>query len=936
MNGVTLNESGSAAYEQAPVARGIAAGLAVLLMALVGLSVWTSEAESHVGLTSFEIIPSDTQAGGHPNVRLEMTWDASTIKNGEFGAPPNHPCACDDPRRIIQQFPTGFIGNPHATPRCELVEFSFGRCPPASQVGTTEPFGAAEGEELYVPLYNLMPHPDEPSLTAFWAPLVGAPVFITLGSRTDSDYGLYAEGSAIYHPLVFPGLNINLWGVPSDPVHDPERFTVPLKGFAACGSIFGCNEVTGAAANTPLIPYLQAPTTCGEPLTATAELEYYTGDYLRRDDAWPATTGCEQLTFNPSLTAQPTTNEADSPSGVDIELSVPQELSPTTPSPSQIRAVSTVLPKGFSINSNAADGKVACPAAANGIGTRGPATCPEFSKVGSLTLDSTALPQPIPGAIYLLESQPGYRYRILLAADGFGTHIKLAGFVQPDPQTGQLTVSFPDLPQSPLTAFNMHFFGAERGLLATPTHCGTYPVESEFVPWNDAVPPQRSVSQFSVTTGPDGRPCPSTPRVFSPTLKAGTSNTTAGLHAPFSFELNRADGDQYLDAVALEGPPGFAATIKGVGRCSDAALAGIADPSRTGAAETAASLCPASSRIGTAMAGAGAGSQQLYLPGKVYLAGPYKGAPLSLAVITPAVSGPYDLGVVVVRAALNVDPVTAEVTATSDPLPQILEGIPLRVRSVRVDLDRQGFTYNPTSCDPFAVRTTVTGNEGGLANPSVPFQVASCVDLSYGPKLSLSLSGGLKRRGHPAISAVLTTAPGEANTERVSVALPKSGLLDNSHLDTICTRPQFAAGACPEGSRIGTAEAVTPILDEPLRGGVYLRSSSNNLPDMVVDLQGEFDIELSSRIDSVRGRMRATFQSVPDAPVTKFTLRLLGGNKGLLQNSTNLCRSPQRATVRMVGQNGMRSQSKVRMQTSCGSNARKKKRPGNSSSKAGR
>ena len=397
MNSVTPNESGPAACVPARVSRGFAAGLALLLMALIGLSVWTAEAESYVGLTGFEIIPSDTQAGGHPDVRLEMTWDASTIKNGEFGAPPNHPCACDDPRRIIQQFPTGFIGNPHATPRCEIVEFSFGRCPPASQIGTAEPFGSAEGEELYVPLYNLVPHPDEPSLTAFWAPLVGAPVFITLGSRTDSDYGLYAEGSAIYHPLVFPGLNINLWGVPSDPVHDPERFTVPLKGFAACGSIFGCSEVTGASANVPLVPYLQAPTTCGVPLTASAELEYYTGEYLTRDDAWPATTGCEQLTFNPSLTAQPTTNEADSPSGVDIELSVPQELSPTTPSPSQIKASTTVLPNGFSLNSNAADGKVACSDADSGIGTRGAATCPDFSKVGTLTLDSTGAAAGDPG-----------------------------------------------------------------------------------------------------------------------------------------------------------------------------------------------------------------------------------------------------------------------------------------------------------------------------------------------------------------------------------------------------------------------------------------------------------------------------------------------------------------------------------------------------------
>src|SRR5262245_47003229 len=305
MESVGVNECGSVNLAPAPAPRLLATALGAVLLALVALCIWTAKAESYVALRDFQIIPSSTQAGGHPDVRLEMEWDASTIKEGKFGATPDNPCACDDPKRVLQNFPTGFIGNPHATPRCELVEFSFGRCPPASQIGTAEPFGSPEGESLYVPFYNLTPHPDEPSLTAFWAPLVAAPVFVTLGSRTESDYGLFAEGSAIYHPLVFPGLNINLWGVPSDPIHDSARFKVPLKGFAACGSIFGCDEVTGASANIPLVPYLQAPTTCGVPLSGTAELEYYTGELLKASDDWPATTGCEQLTFNPSLTAQP-------------------------------------------------------------------------------------------------------------------------------------------------------------------------------------------------------------------------------------------------------------------------------------------------------------------------------------------------------------------------------------------------------------------------------------------------------------------------------------------------------------------------------------------------------------------------------------------------------------------------------------------------------
>jgi hypothetical protein len=925
MESVTVNECGSATGLSVRASRLVAAGLGTVLLALIALCTWSAQAESYVGITDFQMTPSNTQAGGHPDVRIEMKWNASNVKDGEF-VEPDKPCECDDPRTVVNNFPTGFIGNPHATPRCELVEFSFGRCPPSSQIGTAEPFGSAEGEELYVPFYNLTPHPDEPALTAFWAPLVGAPVFVTLGARTESDYGLFAEGSAIYHPLAFPGLNINLWGVPGDPVHDPARFKVPLQGFAACGSIFGCDEVTGVPANIPLVPYLQAPTTCGEPLSGRFDLDYYTGEHFTATDEWPATTGCEQLTFNPSLTAQPTTQEADSPSGVDIELRVPQELSPTTPSPSEIKAAKTTLPVGFSINPNAADGKVSCSDAQSAIGTRGAATCPEFSKVGSLTLDSTALPEPIPGAIYIGDPKPGDRYRILLTADGFGTHTKLPGSVQPDPQTGQMVISFPDLPQSPLTAFNMHFFGAERGLLATPTHCGTYNVESEFVPWNNALPPQHSVSQFTVSAGPDGKPCPAGPRGFSPSVKAGTANTTAGMHTPFTLELNRADGDQNLQTITMQGPPGFAATIRGLGRCPDSALAAIASPGYSGAAETAASLCPAGSQIGTAIAGAGAGSQQLYLPGRVYLAGPYKGAPLSLAVITPAVSGPYDLGNVVVRAALNLDPVTAQVIAVSDPLPRILEGIPLRLRTVRVTLDRPGFTYNPTNCDPFGVQTSVTGEEGALASPVAPFHATSCADLDYGPKLTMRLSGGLKRRGHPAIKTVLTTASGEANSRRVSVTLPRGGLLDNDHIETICTRVQFAADGCPEGSRIGSAEADTPAFDQPLKGAVYLRASDNKLPDMVVDLEGEFDIQLSARIDSVDGRLRANFGPLPDAPVSKFVLNLLGGKKGLLVNSRNLCGSKHRAQVRMVGQNGAQTKSKLPVQLSCGSNASRKKR----------
>jgi hypothetical protein len=900
------------------------AGLALAAL-LAGLCLWAAQAQAYEGINRFDMVPNGTQAGGHPDVIVEMEWDNSIFHEGEQVSP-NNPCACDDARVITQHFPTGFIGNPHATPTCEIAEFTVGRCPETSQVGVAEPFGPrVGGEGLITPLYNVTPHPEEASLTAFWVPLVQAPVFISLYGRTDSDYGLDAESSPIYHPLPLPSLGVRLWGVPADASHTEERFRPPLQQFGACFE-FPC-EFGGAESNIPPVPYLEAPTECNVPLEAIVDLEYYTRTTLTASTPWPETTGCQQLTFNPSLTAVPTTGQADSASGVDIDLQVPQEQSPTTPSPSEIKAVTTVLPEGFSINPNAADGKVGCSDADTAIGTLNGSTCPAFSKVGSLELDSSALPTPIPGWIYLGEPKPGDRYRLILSADGFGTHFKLVGSVHPNETTGQMTVSFENLPQSPLTEFKLHFFGSERGLLATPTHCGSYPVESEFVPWDNELPTQRSKSSFEVTSGPDGAPCPSTPRPLSPVVKAGSSNTTAGRHSPFSFELSRADGEQTLSTVTAKTPPGFAATLAGIPYCPDTALAETANASYSGTAELISSKCPVASQIGTAVGGAGAGTHPVYLPGKVFLAGPYRGAPLSIAVITPAVSGPYDLGNIVVRAAVNVNPVTAQVTVSSDPLPRILGGVPLRIRFFRIDLNREDFALNPTNCDPFSVETTVGGDEGSVVSvPPVGYQVANCAGLPYGPKLSLKLSGGVKRRGHPAIHAVLKTAADEANSKRISVALPKGELLDNAHIGTICTRPQFAAGSCPAASKLGTATAVTPLLDAPLTGSVYLRSSSHALPDLVLDLRGQINVEVAGSIDTVNGgSLRTTFATIPDAPITQFTLDLAGGSKGLLVNSQSLCGTPKKASVSMAGQNGAVLETKTPMKTSCGSKARHKR-----------
>jgi hypothetical protein len=912
------------AAKTVPLGRSTGRVLLALGALIAAVFVWAAPAQAWEGFYIAEMKPDQTQAGGHPNIKIKMNWDNSLFHENS-SAPPSNPCLCDDPKITVQHFPTGFIGNPHATPLCEIVEFSFGRCPPSTQVGIVEPI---EGFG-FAPLYNVEPHPEEPALTAFWVPLIQAPVFISLSARTESDYGLDAKSSPIFRPLPqFHILGVELWGVPGADVHTSQRFKPPLTGFGLCMStpeFCVTNHVTGVPANVPPIPYLENPTTCDVPLTGQMELQYYTGGLVEKDVPWPSTTGCQQLTFNPSLSAEPTTGQADSPTGVDVDLTVPQEQNPDTPSPSELRSSVTTLPVGFSINPNAADGKVTCSDLDTRIGSRNAATCPEFSKVGSLVLDSSALPTPIDGYIYLGDPKPGDKYRLVLAASGWGTNFKVMGSVRPNPTTGQLTIAFENLPQSPLTEFNMHFFGSERGLLATPARCGQYTVQSEFVPWDAELPPQHSASTFTVDNGPDGKPCPNGPRPFSPRFQGGTSNTTAGMHSPLTVVFDRSDGDQNLSTIGVTAPPGLLASLRGIPYCPDSTIA-AATAASGGAAGMAAPSCPGASQIGTLTAGAGAGNHQVYLPGTVYLAGPYKGSPLSMVFVTPAVSGPYDLGNVVVRAALNVNPVTTQVTAVSDPLPQIVGGIPLRLRSVRINLDRPGFTLNPTDCKPNALGGNLVGSEGTPASLLTGFQVANCADLPFKPYLGLKLTGGVNRRGHPAIHALLHANDDEANTSRVVVKLPKGEQVDNAHLRTICTRVQFAANTCPPGSLIGEAQARTPLLDNPISGNVYLRSSNKKLPDMAVKLRGQIDIELAGRIDTTKGgSLRTTFAGLPDAPVSAFALNLFGGKRGIVINSESLCGKPKRAIVNMVGQNGSRLTRRPKLDASCGSS--RKHRP---------
>jgi hypothetical protein len=913
-------------------------GASLSVATLLSLVLMGDLASAATPITSYSALPSTTQAGGHPDLGVQFSLETRLLQDSHSA------CNCEDAKDATVHLPTGFIGDPHATPRCTVADFSVEACPIDSQVGIANvvtwlaPFNTA--------VYNLVPPPNQAGLLGFKVALFETPQFTVLSGRTDSDYGLDSRTTSIFHGIPPESIYEALWGVPADPKHDALRID-PTTNPGGSTYLFqnlcdseGALSTTDpstvedwcagghpppASSNSPLTPFLQNPTTCDSALTSSLDVLSYDGGTTQAESAWPQMTGCSQLSFNPSLYAQPTTTQADSASGIDVNLQVPQQQSPTVPSPSELRAASVTLPEGFSINSNAADGKTACSDALASFGTLNAATCPEFSRVGSVVIESSALPGPLPGFVYLGQPVAGNRYRIFLVADGFATHVKLAGTVSPDPATGRLTVSFKNLPQSPLTAFNMHFFGSERGILATPTQCGTYAVTSTFTPWDSSLAAQTSSQFFTLDSGPNGKPCPGASRPFDPGFKASSAGNTAGAHSAFAVNLTREDGDQNLSGLTVTTPPGFAATLKGIPYCPESAIARLGAGSYAGLTELAAPACSVASQIGTVTAGAGAGSRPVYVSGKVYLAGPYKGQPLSLIVVIPAISGPYDLGNVAIRAAIHVDPVTAQVTTISDPLPQILEGIPLRVRSIRVSLDRPDFTLNPTNCDPFSVDAQVLGDQGALASLSSHYQVGNCASLPYTPQLSLRLTGGLKRRGHPAIHAVLNAKPGEANTRRVSVTLPKGELLDNAHIGTVCTRVQFAKKACPTSSMIGQAEVETPLLDQRLTGAAYLRSSTHDLPDIALDLSGQFDIEAVGRVDSVNGRLRTTFETVPDAPVSEIVLNLAGGSKGLLVNSESLCDEVKKATVSMTGQNGVAFTTKSKLLTGCNSSARHKR-----------
>lgn len=833
-----------------------------------------------------------TQAAGHPPIGL-TDFEVNTKPLLEGGGP-------EAPLKEVRvDLPEGLNVDPQAVPQCPKADFEANPAScVASQVGISyvTAISAALPLQLPFPVYNLVPDPGTPALFGFNVafPLV-----------TDVDTYLVADVAwdGDYHE----GFTINV---------DP----------AAPALIRNRLVFEGTKGGT----FLTLPSACNGPTTTILKLTSTGGASETRPATPPAPIdGCADVPFEPAVATAPGTGLVDSPAPVTATVAVPQGQQPVNSS--TLRTANVSLPRGLGLNPAAAEGLQACTDAQFGKGTKNPVTCPAGSKIGTVSIQTPVLPaDSLPGDVFLgqqlsRDPESGNEFRIFVDAESprYGLSVRLLGNVAANAKTGRLTATFKDAPQVAFSSFTLQFKGGDQAPLTSPPTCGPNTTNGNIVPWSGN-PAATPASDFSLTNAPGGGPCPKTmaERPFAPGFKAAPGTDKVKTFSNFAAQIARPQGQQELKGVDILFPPGATAKLKGVPYCKPGDIAAAAR--RSGAEERKSPSCSEKSLVGVAVVRAGTGNQPLKIEGKAYLAGAYQGAPLSLAVITPAVAGPFDLGNVVVRVALNVKPETARINPVAE-IPDVFGGTKLDIRSIFVNVNRKNFTLTGTNCRKSAVAGTLFGGGADPLNPAAwaGVQVSDvargngCRKLKYKPRLNLRLFGATVRNKHPKLRAALRTRPGDANIKRASVALPHALFLDQASLATICTRVQFRADACPKKSIYGKARAFSPLLGKPLEGPVYLRSSDNTLPDLVAHLKGQVTIDLVGRIDSYKGGIRTTFDRVPDVPVTKFVMTLPGGKHGLLVASTNLCKKPVRAVVQLKGQNGRKANKRPIVRTPC-------------------
>jgi hypothetical protein len=894
-------------------------------------------AQTPFGVENYELYPANedgspaTQAGSHP-FQLTTTLDLDTKLEpvwwpfGKRFLTEVHPAALV--KDLHFNIPPGLIGDPTPLPQCSDAQFSvpekgqgnsaYNNCPANTAIGVaTVVVSNALSQEtmpevITVPLFNLVPSHGEPARFGF-SPLVGS---VTLDTyvRTGGDYGVVVHVDNITQLVGFMASEVTFWGVPGDPRHNQSRGTECLEG-----SFAGAAPCTSGGEEHPS-PFVILPTSCTGPLQTSIEADSWANPGVFTSKGYTFQSiqgeplgmdGCNRLSFEPSISLTPDGQSGSTPTGLTVGVHVPQtaSLNPTGDAESTVKDTTVALPVGVGLNPTAADGLSSCGLGEIGLESAVEQTCPESSKVGTVEIRTPLLPNPLVGAAYLAQ-QDANPFGSLIALylvvrDPIsGVLVKLAGQVTPDPVTGQLVSTFKETPQLPFEDLSLHFFGGSRAPLGTPALCGGYTTRASIAPWSGNAPVESS-SEFRITSGPNDSPC-SNPLPFDPSLTTGSLNIQAGAFTPFTMTMSREDGNQNLDAIQLKMPPGLLGTLSSVKLC--------------GEAEGNAGTCGPESLIGHTTVSVGLGGNPYTVTGgEVFITGPYDGAPYGLSIVNPAKAGPFDLGKVVVRAKIEVNPENAALTITSDStgpyaIPQILDGIPLEIKHVNVSIDRPDFTFNPTNCAPQQIGGGLTSSQGAFSALHVPFQVTNCAVLAFKPIFSVSTNGKTSRAKGASLNVKLTYPKAafgtQANIGKVKVDLPKQLPSRLTTLQKACPDSVFNANpaSCPADSRIGSATATTPVLPVHLEGPAYFVSHGGaKFPELIVALSGEgVTVYLHGEtFISPAGITSSTFRTIPDVPIGTFELKLPQGPDSALAANGNLCTSKLVMPTTFVGANGV-------------------------------
>jgi hypothetical protein len=859
----------------------------------------------------------DAQAGDHPlAMTLAFAFPEREVLEGNLSVPIRNPDgAVRIPRAMQIDLPAGLTGSPQAAPRCEIVEVAARDCPASRRVGTLF-VDFAEGlfsGDYATPVYNVVPERGYPAEFGAFVEGVDKPVFFYVTLRTESDYGLTVT-------------------IPDIPAAGEITSVV--------ASFFGDPGEMDKIGKSP-IALLTNPSDCSGPLTTKIKADSWEepNNWVTAETSTPSVTGCDLLQFQPTISVTPENNVADEPSGYTVDLQVPQSQSGVeglaTP---DVKDATVTLPQGVSLNASAGDGLAACPVTGpEGIdlASREAGHCPLASQVATVEATTPALAQPLQGHAYVAapgcggagqsacstaDAVDGNLYGLYLELEGSGVVIKLHGTVSANSANGQLTASFREAPQQPVSDLKLVLKGGSRAPLANPQACGEALTTTDLTPWSTPETPDADPSSSFPVIGCNGSP-------FAPSFLAGTTNTAGGAYADLGLTFGRTDRMQDLGKIQVQTPPGLLGMLSHVTLC--------------GEQQAAAGTCTSAAEIGTATAGVGAGSHPFWVSGPVYLTGPYNGAPFGLSVVLPAVAGPFNLGKVVVRAAVNVNPTTAALTVTSDPLPQIIDGIPLRVQTVNVTINRSQFIFNPTNCAAQQISATIGSAQGATAQVASPFAAGGCKNLPFDPGFTVVTRKPIFKADGAELDVKVSSTAGQANVRSVAVALPRQLPARLKTIQQACLDRTFNTNpsACPAISLIGVARAVSPALTVPLVGPAYLVSHGGAaFPDVDVVLQGEgVRLDLTGSINiSRQGITSSTFASVPDAPISSFELQLPEGPHSALAAVGNLCAKPLTMPTTITGQNGRRLVRTTRVAVAGCPKAKKKPKLKKRGTKAGK